>query len=357
MGTPMGASNAPVPAEVEAAFEEVPDAVGSGVFGIIDEDGLYSPFPILDHDLTVDMRIGELNGRLQYTMTLENEGSKEIPLLSVRPELPEGLELQDAATKPLGPIAPGGRSTVGFMVKASFEALTQGVDGQPISGLDTTVRAVLKVRDRVPTYEVTITNSRKWNLRSILIKPQVPYGVVPLEEGQTVPIVKPGDAKTVRFRLTTKEEVDRRARHESRLGEQLLYTPSAPRRRFKGFPRTHSEEELTEMVKRLEELETAILAPSAERIEDIVEMDAHEYGLDVMEVHEPFEMGALEEGFVLIEVPEEALRPMGEIVEYEEPFEEDFIIIDLEEFASIRPLGLEPTITDEIDIEPMELDF
>ena len=64
-----------------------------------------------------------------------------------------------------------------------------------------------------------------------------------------------------------------------------------------------------------------------------------------------------EEGFVLIEIEEEAPRPMGEVLMYEDAYEEDFVIIDLEEFASIRPLGLEPTIADEIDIEPMEIDF
>ena len=356
MVTPSDASGAPVAAQVEESFEEVESTGGGGVFGIIDEAGLYTPFPVLDYNLTVDMRIGEQQGRLQYTITVENNGSDDIPLLSVRPELPEGLELQDAATKPLGPIAPGQRATVGFLVKASFDALTQGVDGQPISGLDTTVRAVLKVRDRLPTYEVTVTNQRRWNLRSIVVKPSVPYGVVPLDLEQSIPLVKPGDAKTVKFALTTKDEVDRRARHERRLGVQSLYVPSAPHRRFKGFPRSHSDEEIAEMVHRLEELETAIITPE-KLLEDILEMAAFEYPPETMEVYEPLEHGGLEEGFVLIEVPEEAIRPMGEPIGYEEPFEEDFFIIDLEEFASIRPLGLEPTITDEIDIEPMELDF
>jgi hypothetical protein len=86
-------------------------------------------------------------------------------------------------------------------------------------------------------------------------------------------------------------------------------------------------------------------------------MDGHEYPLEVMEVYELLEQDALEEGFVLIEVEEEAERPMGDPIEFAEAYEEDFIVIDLEEFASIRPLGLEPTITDEIDIEPMEIDF
>ena len=356
MVTPSDPAGAPVAAQVEEAFEEVGSTEGGGVFGIIDEAGLYSPFPVLDYNLTVDMRIGEQQGRLQYAITVENNGSEDIPQLSVRPELPEGLELQDAATKPLGPIAPGQRAAVAFLVKASFDALTQGVDGQSISGLDTTVRAVLKVRDRVPTYEVTVTNQRRWNLRSISVKPSLPYGVVPLDIEQSIPLVKPGDAKTVRFALTTKDEVDRRLRHEERLGVQSLYGPSAPRRRFKGFPRTHTEEELAEMVRRLEEIETAIITPE-KLIEDILEMAGHEYGPEVMEDHEPFEHGALEEGFVLIEVPEEAIRPMGEVADYAEGFEEGFLVIDLEEFASIRPLGLEPTITDEIDIEPMELDF
>ena len=356
MDSTSGVVTEPSPTELAAAFEEVDSGGGGGVFGIIDETGLFAPFPILDYDLTVDTRISEQQGRLQYAITVENNGPEEIPLLSVRPELPEGLELMDAATKPLGPIPPGKSAVVTFQLKASFEALTQGVDGAPISGLDTTVRAVLKVRARVPSYEVTVTNTRRWNLRNITVKATVPYGVVPLEVERGIPIIKPGQAKAVQFPLTTKDEVDRRSRHERRLGVQSLYVPSAPRRRFKGFPRSHSDEEIAEMVHRLEELETAIITPE-KLLEDILEMAAFEYPPETREVHEPIEHGGLEEGFVLIEVPEEAIRPMGEPIGYEQPFEEDFFIIDLEEFASIRPLGLEPTITDEIDIEPMELDF
>ena len=354
MGTPFEVVDEDTAVQLEAAFEEVGDR---GVFSIIDETGIYAPFPLLDYNLTVDMRISEEQGRLQYIISLENEGDAEIPAMSVRPDLPEGLELVDAASKPLGPVAPGRKVAVAFLVKASFEYLTQGVDGTPISGLDTLVEAKLRIRGRVPSYEVTVTNTRRWTLRNILIRPSLPFGVVPLDEEASVPVLTAGEHETVAFRLVTKDEVDRRLRHGRRLGEQSLYSPSAPRRRAKGFPRSHSDEELEEMVRRLEELESAILVPEAERLEDLLEMDAHEYPIEVMEVYECLEHGALEEGFVLIEVEVEEARPMGEPVDFPEAYEEDFVVIDLEEFASIRPLGLEPTITDEIDIEPMEIDF
>jgi hypothetical protein len=246
---------------------------------------------------------------------------------------------------------------VAFAVKASFEALTQGVDGAPISGLDVRVEAALRIHNRVPEYKVKVTNIRRWTLRHIAIQPSLPYGVVPLDEEGEIPILPGGEEAEVEFRLITKDQVDMQIRHGQRLTVQSLYAPSPPRRSAKGFPRSHTDEELAEMVRRLEELETAILVPEAERLEDILEMDGHEYGLEVMEVYELLEHDSLEEGFVLIEIEEEAARPMGDPIEYPEADEEDFIIIDLEEFASIRPLGLEPTITDEIDIEPMEIDF
>jgi hypothetical protein len=354
MGAPFEVVDEDTAVELEAAFDEVGDG---GVFGIIDETGIYAPFPLLDYNLTVEMLISEEQGRLQYTIFLENEDDNEIPPMSVRPELPEGLELIDVDSKPLGPVAPGQRVAVAFLVKASFESLTQGVDGSPISGLDTVVMAVLKIRKRVPKYEVTVTNIRRWALRSILVKPSLPYGVVPLDEEKTIPVLPADEQETVEFNLITKDEVDKQLRHGKRLTQQTLYTPSPPRRRHKGFPRSHTDEELEEMVRRLEELESAILIPEEDRLEDILEMDGHEYGLEIMEVYECLEHDALEETFFLIEIEEEEERPMGEPKEYPEAFEEDFIVIDLEEFASIRPLGLEPTITDEIDIEPMEIDF
>lgn len=354
MGAPFEVVDEDTAVELEAAFNEVDD---SGVFSIIDETGIYAPFPLLDYNLMVEMSIREDQGTLQYVISLDNEGDTEIPAMSVKPELPEGLELIDAASKPLGPVAPGRKVAVAFMVKASFESLTQGVDGAPISGLDTHVVAMLNIHNRMPTYNVTVTNIRRWALRNISIHPSLPYGAVPLDEEGSIPVLPAGESETVEFRLITKDEVDRQLRHGNRLTQQDLYTPSPPRRRAKGFPRSHSEEELEEMVRRLEELESAILVPEAERLEDILEMDAHEYGIQVMEVYECLEHDALEEGFVLIEIEVEEERPMGEPMDFIEAYEEDFIIIDLEEFASIRPLGLEPTITDEIDIEPMEIDF
>lgn len=354
MGVPFEVVDEDTAVELEAAFDEVDD---SGVFSIIDETGIYSPFPLLDYNLKVEMAIFEDQGNLQYVISMENEGETEIPAMSVKPDLPEGLELIDADSKPLGPVAPGRKVAVAFMVKASFESLTQGVDGAPISGLDTYVLAELKIRRRVPKYSVTVTNIRRWTLRNIIIQPSLPYGAVPLDEEGIIPVLASGEAETVEFRLITKDEVDRQINHGHRLTEQSLYTPSPPRRRAKGFPRSHSEEELEEMVRRLEELESAILIPAADRLEDILEMDGHEYGIEVMEVHKLLEHDALEEGFTLIEIEVEEERPMGEPMDFIEAYEEDFVIIDLEEFASIRPLGLEPTITDEIDIEPMEIDF
>ncbi len=355
METPFEVVDETTAAELEAAFEEVDDG---GVFSIIDETGIYAPFPLLDYDLIVEMRIvEEEGGRVQYSISIENEGDTEVPPMSVKPDLPEGLELVDASSKPLGPVPPGRKVAVAFAVKPSFEVLTQGVDGTPISGLDVRVEATLHIRNRVPEYKVKVTNIRRWTLRRIAIIPSLPYGVVPLDEEKGIPSLPAGAEEEVPFRLITKEQVDRQIRHAKRLTVQSLYTPSPPRRRAKGFPRSHTDEELEEMVNRLEELETAILVPDADRLEDILEMDAHEYGIEVMEVYECLEHDALEEGFVLIEIEEEAARPMGDPIEYPDAYEEDFVIIDLEEFASIRPLGLEPTITDEIDIEPMEIDF
>ena len=326
MGTPFEVVDETVAVELEAAFDEVE---GGGVFSIIDETGIYAPFPLLDYDLTVETHISEEHGRIIYSVVIENEGDHEVPMMSVKPELPEGLELVDVASKPLGPVAPGHKLAINFTVKASFESLTQGVDGTTISGLDTVVSAELRINDRVPDYNVTITNIRHWTLRNILIKPTLPYGVVPLDEEKTIPMLPAGEAETVDFRLITKDEVDQQIRHSQRLGIQSLYTPSPPRRRHKGFPRSHTDEELAVMVHRLEELESAILVPDEDRLEDILEMDAFEYGLEVMEVYELLEQDALEEGFVLLAIEEEVTRP----------------------------LGLAPTITDEIDIEPMEIDF
>ena len=90
MGSPFEVVDETTASELEAAFEETD---GDGVFGIIDETGIFAPFPLLDYNLSVEMRISEEDGRLQYTVFLENEDESEIPAMSVKPELPDHLEL------------------------------------------------------------------------------------------------------------------------------------------------------------------------------------------------------------------------------------------------------------------------
>ena len=62
METPFEVVDDTTAAELEAAFDEVDETGDAGVFAIIDETGIYAPFPLLDYNLTVEMRIVEVDG-------------------------------------------------------------------------------------------------------------------------------------------------------------------------------------------------------------------------------------------------------------------------------------------------------
>lgn len=334
-----------------------------GVLATRDAAGTYRPFPILGHDLDLSTAIREVKGLLEYHVTVSNRDKRAIDHLVITPALSDELKLADEGSKRIASIPPGETAVVKFKLSISEDARSIGIKGRPLPGLDFGVQTSLRVRKGAAKYDVTLENLHEWTIRRIRVEAKLPYGVVPLEPEREIEALHPAEKLTIAFGLISQEEVDRKARHEERLHAAVLTPEEAPRLSDRRFPREHTAEEIGEIVHWLEELQTLKEAGAAETMmEDLVEFGPSEFPLEILRVADPIEIGPVEERFALVDYDSEfkpvpPARPVPVPIEFTEAEEEDFIHIDEDEFASIKPLGLEPTIAEEIEIEPMEMDL
>ncbi len=350
-GSPRGAASVPgTPVEF-------------GVLATRDAAGVLRPFPLLSHDFDLSTSIREVKGLLEYHITISNRDRRSMEHLVVTPALSDELKLADEESKRVAQVPPGETVTVKFKLSVSEDARSAGIKGRPLAGLDFVVQTSLRVRKGSAKYDVTLENLHDWTLRSVRIEPKLPYGAVAAEREREVDALLAREKRTFAFDLIPQEEIDRKVRHEERLRAAVLAPEEPPRLTGRRFPREHTEEEVLEVVGWLDELLTMSEPGAAETmLEDLVEFGPNEYTLEALRMGEPFELGPLEERFIPVDFeaefkPPPPARPLLAPVEWGQPMEEGFIKIDEDEFASIKPLGLEPTIAEEIEIEPMEMDL
>ncbi len=359
MGETEGGS--PTVAGARGAVPSTPAEIG--VLATRDAAGVLRPFPLLSHDFDLSTAIREVNGLLEFHITISNRDRRRMEHLVVTPALSDELRLADEESKRLGAVPPGESATLKFKLTVSEDARSVGIRGRPLPGLDFVVQTSLRVRKGQAKYDVTLENLHDWTLRSVRIEPKLPYGVQPAESEREVDALLSNEKRTFAFDLIPQEEIDRKVRHEERLRAPTLAAAEPPRLTGRRFPREHTEAEVLEVVGWLDELLTMAEPGAAETmLEDLVEFGPQEYPVEGLRVGEPVELGALEERFIPVDFetefkPPPPARPVLVPVEYGDPYEEGFIKIDEDEFASIKPLGLEPTIAEEIEIEPMEMDL
>ena len=350
-----------------AGERPLPRAEGSppelGVLVTRDAAGAFRPFPTLSHDFDLSTAVREVRGLLEYHITISNRDRKPIEHLVVTPALPEDLKLADEPSKRVSSVPAGESVTLKFKLSVSEEARTVGIKGRPLPGLDFAVQTSLRVRKGKAKYDVTLENLHEWTIRKVRVEPKLPHGVVPLDTERVIDSLGPHESQVLPFDLISQEEVDRKLRHESRLREAVASVEEPPRLSDRRFPREHTQAEVEEVVRWLDELQTMKEVGAAETMmEDLVEFAPLEYSLEVLRLAEAIEAGPLEERFTLVDFeaefkPPPPARPTLVPLEFGRAEEDGFIHIDEDEFASIKPLGLEPTIAEEIEIEPMEMDL
>ncbi|MEM2869414.1 MAG: hypothetical protein QW379_03205 [Thermoplasmata archaeon] len=357
----------------EGTGTDVMEAIGIGL----------PPLPLLLKDVTIETTISSDGTIITYTVRVENNSGEPLGRLRVSPSVPPRMFSLDEESRTLPPIEPGGSQSAVFVLRPLEEAWHLGVEGRALAGKDVTVRTVLKCSGGRATYFLEVTNNRNYSIRKLSVRPVLPKEYVSTEECREIELLGPREMRKIDFPIITREEWELLQQHEQSLLRPFYCPQEKPRRKKRGYPRTHTAEEMTALRK------TLMLAESDEEIlehigKEPVPEDAVEDNLviDIEDFEEeppleediesyvepPIEEDAVEEepiilGIKLEEISEEGAveeepdlsyeLPMEEVSE-EEPWEEE---LEHEVVKMVKPLGPAGARAEEIETEDLEMDL
>jgi len=321
--------------------------------------------PLHTMDLTIEIDVTFESGLIMYGVRVENRTGKVIRKVLITPDIDDKEFAMEEKAKTLGPLPPNTAQTAIFRIRPKKESWDFGVEGKVIGGRDVGIKAVLKVRDGVPTYEMTVENRKGYSIRFLKIKPLLPVDFIALEKEKTINILGTGEKKVVTFPLMPRVEFESKKRHYEGLRKPWLFEAERPRRKRKAYPRAYSREEMANIRRFIlfTEADVELLKLIGDRA---IDEEASEVGLifayrDILEepaveedfqlrkyrIGEPLDEGTLELNF--------DLKPLIKLnVREEDPNEMDF---DIEEMKDVRPLDLAGAQAEDIEIEPMEMDI
>lgn len=321
--------------------------------------------PIHEWDLTIEIDVTFDAGIIVYAVRVENRTDKVIRKVTIEPDIDETVFAIDVRAKTLGPLPPNSAQSAIFRINPQKAKWDFGVEGKVIGGRDIGLKALLKITGGRVSYELTVENNRGHSLRFLKVRPVLPRDFVALEEEKTISLLKAGERQTVSFELMPRIEWDAKLRHEDGLRKPWGFITERPRRKKRGFPRSYSREEMAEIKRFLlfTEADEELLALIGDRGLD---EGAEEVGL-IFIYRDIIEHGAIEEEFLLrkfhigepieenpLETEHDFKRKLRLVIQDEDAIEMDF---DIEHLRDVRPLDLEGAQTEDIELEPMEMDI
>ncbi len=328
-------------------------------------DAIAPDYPLNHWDLTLETTISSEGGMVLYAVRLTNDSDRVIRRVVLRPALDEGIFGLDSKAKALGPIYPGDSTVVTFKLVPQKEGWGVGVDGSVLHGRDVGIKAVLKVRGGRTSYQLSIENRQKFSLRFLRVRAILPVDFVATEEEKEIRLLAAGETQMVEFGLIPRGHWEVERRHAASLKSPWIFSAIRPRRKRRAFPRAYSREEMGELRRKLlfiradEELLRLIrdrpLDCGPSEVEFIIAWERHqEHGPIEVEfltkkfhIGEPIDVSPLE---CPLDMENLYIEPIREFASMEEDF-------DIEHIAEVKPLDLEGTRAEEIEIEPMEMDI
>ncbi|MGQ9582889.1 MAG: hypothetical protein ACUVV6_05165 [Thermoplasmatota archaeon] len=357
----------------EGAGADVMEIIGAGL----------PPLPLLVKDVTIETTISSDGTLIIYTVRVENNSGEPLGRLRVSPSVPPRMFSLDEPFRTLPPIDSGASQSATFVLRPLEEAWHLGVEGRALAGKDVSVRTVLRCVSGRATYSLEVQNIRNYSIRKLRVHPVLPEEYVSLQEFQEIEALGPNERRSIEFPVITRDEWELLQQHERGLLKPFYFSPEKPRRKRRGYPRTHTADEMTALRKTLmlaesdeEILEHIGKEPVPEdAIEDSLVIDIEDFE-EEPPLEEPLESyvepvieeDALEEepiilGIRLEEISEEEAveeepdltyeLPMEEVSE-ELPWEED---IDHEVVKIVKPLGPAGARAEDIETEDLEMDL
>jgi len=357
----------------EAAAMDVHDVIGLGL----------PPLPLLVKDVTIETTISSDGSTITYTVRIENNSGEPLGKLRVTPSVPPSMFSLDEEFKTLPPIDIGKSASTTFILKPLDDAWHLGVEGRALAGKDVTVRTILRCQNGQASFFLEVQNNRNFSVRKLKVKPVLPNEYVATKDSAEIEALGPNEKTTIQFPVITTDAWDLIQLHEQGMARPFFFSPERPRRKRRGYPRSHTAEEMSELRKTLmlaesdeEMLEHIGKDPvEEEAIEDNLVIDIEEFVEEdpLEEELEPYmepveEEGPVEEGFMLTGVTVEPISeedafeeepdlsyelPMEEVSEFP-PWEDD---IDHEAIRTVKPLGPAGAKAEDIETEPLEMDL
>ncbi|MBN1540257.1 MAG: hypothetical protein JW939_08950 [Candidatus Thermoplasmatota archaeon] len=171
----------------------------SGVEPALDR-ATYLPFPLLNKTLEMISTIFYGDGRISYTVRIENPTSEPLGEIIIRPFLPEG-DFEPVPERYFGVIGAREYKESTFLLVPKVKDWNLGVGREILMGEGVVLRTRLSSKGGTARYFITIENNSDQIIRDIHVSPMAPGGLGSEPASGTIDFVEPFAQKTLEFEL------------------------------------------------------------------------------------------------------------------------------------------------------------
>jgi len=160
----------------------------------------YLPFPLLNKTLEIISTIFYSEGKINYTVRIENPMSEPLGEIIIRPFLSE-KDFQNVPERYYGLIGPREFKESTFILVPKDKDWNLGIRGEILMGEGVILRTRLSSKGGTAKYYITIENNSDQIIRDIRVAPMAPGGLGSDPPQETIDFVEPFAQKTVEFNL------------------------------------------------------------------------------------------------------------------------------------------------------------
>jgi hypothetical protein len=160
----------------------------------------YLPFPLLNKTLEIISTIFYGDGKINYTVRIENPMSEPLGEIIIRPFLSD-KDFQNVPERYYGIIGPREFKESTFLLVPKDKDWNLGIRGEILMGEGVVLRTRLSSKGGTAKYYITIENNSDQIIRDIRVAPMAPGGLESDPAQQTIDFVEPFAQKTVEFNL------------------------------------------------------------------------------------------------------------------------------------------------------------
>ncbi|MGA1820472.1 MAG: hypothetical protein ACMUHU_05620 [Thermoplasmatota archaeon] len=160
----------------------------------------YLPFPLLNKTLDIISTIFFAEGKISYTVRIENPMSEPLGEIIIRPFLPEG-DFDPVTERYFGVIGPREFKESTFLLVPKVKDWSLGVGREVLMGEGVVLRTRLSSKGGTAKYFITIENNSDQIIRDVRVAPMAPGGLGSEPASGNIDVVEPFGQKTLEFDL------------------------------------------------------------------------------------------------------------------------------------------------------------